>query len=130
MIGIDTNVLVRLLTNDDPDQSPRAAKLFASDDVFIPRTVLLETEWVLRFSYATAPATIHAAFVKLTETATVTVESVGAVQRALAWYQAGIDFADALHLAACSETDRFATFDRKLARSATRSKATPKVEAL
>ena len=55
MIAVDTNVLVRLLTGDDPAQTRRAADLFAQESILIPKTVLLETEWVLRYRYELAP---------------------------------------------------------------------------
>jgi predicted nucleic-acid-binding protein len=51
MVAIDTNVLVRLLVNDHAAQAARAAAVFRSGPVFIPKSVLLETEWVLRYSY-------------------------------------------------------------------------------
>ena len=51
MIAVDTNVLVRLLTGDDPAQTQRSVELFAQESILIPKTVLLETEWVLRYSY-------------------------------------------------------------------------------
>ena len=56
MIAVDTNVLVRLLTGDDPAQTQRAVELFAQESILIPKTVLLETEWVLRYSYELALA--------------------------------------------------------------------------
>jgi len=55
MIAVDTNVLVRLLTGDDPAQTQRAVELFAQESILIPKTVLLETEWVLRYRYELAP---------------------------------------------------------------------------
>ncbi|MCP5410517.1 MAG: PIN domain-containing protein, partial [Chromatiaceae bacterium] len=51
MIGVDTNVLVRLLTRDDEAQFRKALKLFQQEEIFIPKTVFLETEWVLRYAY-------------------------------------------------------------------------------
>jgi len=48
MIAVDTNIVVRLLTNDDPEQAGRAAAVVKNGPVFIPKTVVLETEWVLR----------------------------------------------------------------------------------
>ena len=51
MIAVDTNLLVRILTNDDPIQARRALKILKNDEIFIPKTVLLETEWVLRHAY-------------------------------------------------------------------------------
>jgi predicted nucleic-acid-binding protein len=130
MIAIDTNVLVRLLANDDPVQSPKAAQLFASEDVFVPKTVLLETEWVLRFSYGLPRAAIAAAFGKLLSAASVTVEDAEAVQAAAAAMTAGMDFADALHLSSSTKADTFLTFDRKLARSAARAKMPLRIQAV
>jgi predicted nucleic-acid-binding protein len=51
MIAVDTNILVRILTNDDPIQARRAVKILKSDDIFISKSVLLETERVLRQAY-------------------------------------------------------------------------------
>lgn len=51
MIAVDTNVIVRLLTNDDPHQTEKVARLMEGNSVFISKTVLLETEWVLRVAY-------------------------------------------------------------------------------
>jgi len=51
MIAIDTNIVVRFLTHDDAVQYKKAYKLFNEHDVFIADTVILETEWVLRFAY-------------------------------------------------------------------------------
>ena len=50
MRAVDTNVLVRFLTRDDQQQAARARKVM-EQGVFIPKTVLLETEWVLRYTY-------------------------------------------------------------------------------
>ena len=51
-VALDTNVLVRLLTNDDAEQARRAADLIdASVGCFVPITVVLELEWVLRGAY-------------------------------------------------------------------------------
>ena len=131
MTTVDTNVLVRLLTNDDPVQSPRAARVFSSDDVFIAKTVLLETEWVLRFTYRLPPTTIGQAFEGLLTTATVTVEDAAAVRTAVDAHRAGMDFADALHMAsAAGGATKFVTFDRGVGRAAGRAKAAPTVEVL
>ncbi len=128
MIAIDTNILVRLFANDDPIQSPRTAQLFAEQDVFVSKTVMLETEWVLRFSYALSRTTIAAAVGKLLSTSTVTVEGAEAVQAAIAAYESGMDFADALHLSSSASAERFLTFDRKLARAALRAKSALSVQ--
>ena len=51
MIAFDTNLLIRLATNDMPEQAEIAEELLCSNEVFISRTVLLEVEWVLRSRY-------------------------------------------------------------------------------
>jgi len=61
MIAVDTNVIVRLLTQDDEQQYNKSVRLFQEQDIFIPDTVLLETEWVLRFAYQFKPNEICAA---------------------------------------------------------------------
>jgi predicted nucleic-acid-binding protein len=60
--AVDTNVIVRLLTRDDEAQFQKARKIFSSHDVFIPNTVLMETEWVLRFAYRFEPTEISMSF--------------------------------------------------------------------
>jgi predicted nucleic-acid-binding protein len=130
MIAVDTNVLVRLLANDDPNQSPRAAALFSAEEVFIAKSVLLETEWVLRFSYDVPREVIGAAFERLASSASVTVEDARAVRAALHAHGAGLDFADALHVASGSGASRFVTFDKKLAAQAVRAKVGLPVDTL
>lgn len=122
MIAIDTHILVRLFANDHPVQSRQAAQLFADEDILVPKTVMLETEWVLRFSYGLSRTTIAAAFGKLLATSSVTVEGVEAVRAAIDGYASGMDFADALHLSSSGGAQRFVTLDKKLARAATRAK--------
>ena len=120
MIAIDTNVLVRLLTGDDPDQTKRAASLFESNDILIPKTVLLETEWVLRYSYELSAEVVLSAFRKTLGLSQVVMEDEPAVIAALASYEDGMDFADALHLASASKAESFATFDARLKKRAGR----------
>jgi predicted nucleic-acid-binding protein len=58
MIAVDTNVVVRLLTQDDELQFNKSVEVFREQAFFIPDTVILETEWVLRFAYKFKPADI------------------------------------------------------------------------
>lgn len=120
MIAVDMNVLVRLLTGDDPAQTRLAADLFAQESIFIPKTVLLKTEWVLRYGYELSPTVILTAFRKLLGLPQVDVEDNNALVEALARYEEGMDFADALHLASVGEADQFATFDAHLKKRAGR----------
>ena len=65
MISVDTNLLIRILTNDDPIQARRALTILKSDDIYIPKTVILETEWVLRHAYEIKRSNIIIGFQKL-----------------------------------------------------------------
>lgn len=114
MIGLDTNILVRLLTNDDKKQAKFAADLIAKHPVFIPKSVMLETEWVLRYTYDITADDTYKAFTNLLGLAHVSVEDPVCISQALDWYKQGFDFADALHLASSHKTESFATFDKKL----------------
>ncbi len=131
MIAIDTNVVVRIVTQDDPEQAKAARKLVEqADRLWLPKTVLLETEWVLRHCYSLSREVILLTFWKLLGYRPLRAEARDAVQQALEWYAAGLDFADALHLASCSDTDRFATFDKRFAKVARRLDEGPPVELL
>ena len=74
MIAVDTNVLVRLLTGDEPKQEAAARSLFASEPIWIAKTVLLETGWVLSSLYGFEESAIHDAFTKLLGLKNVHVE--------------------------------------------------------
>lgn len=118
MIGVDTNILVRFLTRDDNTQFQKALKLFQQENIFIPKTVFLETEWVLRYAYDFTPTQITDALEKLAGLSQVTVESASQIAQALAGFRQGLDFADALHLAGVTgQVSSFATFDRRLAKA-------------
>ena len=118
MIALDTNVLVRVVTADDPKQLEIALVVMRSEALWVCKTVLLETEWVLRYTYKLSREVILAAFRKLLGLPALQVEQRGSVLRALALYDKGMDLADALHLTSSGEAEHFATFDRKLAESA------------
>lgn len=118
MIAVDTNLLVRLLTSDDPGQVRRAARIMESDDIFIPKTVMLETEWVLRHAYGIKKINIIKGFQRLLGLRNVEVEDPDTVLKAISWYDSGLDFADALHLASSKRAEKFATFDSALIKKA------------
>lgn len=118
MIALDTNVLVRIIVDDDPAQSRRAQAMLMHESGYVPITVLLETEWVLRGVYELEPSAIREIFERLLAVREIDVENRARVERAVTWYGSGLDFADALHLAGAEPASRFATFDRKLIRRA------------
>ena len=121
MLGLDTNVLVRFLVQDDHAQFERAQKLIGRESrtgggVLISLLVLLETEWVLRSRYSLAKSEILAAFSGLLASAELRFEDEHSIEAALfAWKDSPADFADCLigarHRAlGCRAT---ATFDVK-----------------
>jgi len=118
MIAIDTNILVRIVTNDDPEQAQRAANLLQNQAIFISITVILELEWVLRYSYALKTSVILTTLQKILTTANFTIEHSSAISQAIHWYELGLDFADALHLASSTPADQFASFDKKFLKKA------------
>jgi predicted nucleic-acid-binding protein len=118
MVAVDTNILVRFLVKDDLAQFQRAEKLLQDHEIYIPDTVLLETEWVLRFAYNLSPDDILQGFLHLLGMEQVNVRDAFAVKQALDWFAQKMDFADAWHLALSQSCGRFATFDDKLVKRA------------
>ena len=118
MVAVDTYVLVRLLTGDEPAQTARARAIFEREAVLLAKTVILESEWVLRRLYHFDSDRIAEAFVALIGLPDLVCEDAGAVADAIRWMRDGMDFADALHLASARPAGRFATFDEKLAKRA------------
>jgi len=115
MVAVDTNVIVRFLTRDDEAQYQKAYRIFTeSEQLFIPTTVILETEWVLRFSYRFPSDRIGYALSGLLGLHNVITEHKDAVLSALAWHQQGMDFADALHLTCSLSASEFVSFDKRL----------------
>jgi predicted nucleic acid-binding protein len=120
MLAIDTNVIVRYLTGDHPEQSPRARALIDSHEVLVCTTVLLEAEWVLRSAYGYPPPQVREALRAFAGLPQVTLEDPALAATALDWMAAGMDFADALHLAKAEGCAAFFSFDRRLAKAAKR----------
>ena len=125
MISVDTNVIVRLLTGDDPLQFEKSKILFSTDTIFIPTTVVLECEWVLRYAYQFKQSEITNAFESLFGLPNVQLENPLTISNAIHWYQKGMNFADALHLAHSSGADAFVTFDKKFIKSALKNTTFP-----
>lgn len=97
MVSADTNVIVRLLVGDDKSQSEKAKRLFEREEIFIPTTVVLECEWILRYAYHFEPTRIAHAFQALFGLPNVTLQEQAVIADAIAWHQQGMDFADALN---------------------------------
>ncbi len=120
MLAIDTNIVVRYLVKDDDAQSSRARDVIGGGAIFVPLTVVLECEWVLRSLYGFSRSAVIAALEAFCGAPGVAVGEAAAVKRAFRLAQQGLDFADALHLAQASDCEAFVTFDDRLARKARR----------
>lgn len=134
MIGLDTNVLARYYVEDKTDaesarQRAAARRLVESGERLAAcKTMLLELEWVMRGYYAFTPAQISKALRHLLSLKHVEVEDRPAVEAALSHYEAGLDFADALHHACYRECEAVASFDdRRFSRRAKRIGLSPRV---
>ena len=123
MTGLDSNVLVRYLAQDDVAQAARASRLIERELTerapgFISLIVLVETCWVLKRLYGITPAEIAETVRDLLDARQLVVENRGAVTRALVRTQSE-DIADGLiaEIAVQAGCTRIVTFDRKAARS-------------
>lgn len=134
MIAVDTNVLARFYCHDpdDPEaarQRPRARRLMLeSPAIFVPVTVVLELEWVMRGFYALPAETFCQVIEHLLGMSHVTVERWQHVKDAVDLHRQGLDFADALHWTASAACTHLMTFDdRRFIRRAKRLTRTPPV---
>jgi predicted nucleic-acid-binding protein len=124
MPGLDTNVLVRWVVDDDPAQGAQSQALFDSVHregglLFVPATVVLELEWVLRSRYRMTKAVVLQVLNALLETRELEFQNEPAVERAVhAYASTAADFADCLHAGLCAAAHRapLLTFDRLAAR--------------
>jgi predicted nucleic-acid-binding protein len=115
--AVDSNVLVRLIARDDPDQLRVAREIMAAGDVLVLPTVVLEAEWVLRSRYRVSRQEIAERLRTILGQPGLTVASAEAVATAMAAYENGGDFADLLHSALAAERGAsiLVTFDRAFA---------------
>jgi predicted nucleic-acid-binding protein len=123
MIGVDTNVLARLLLQDDPKQSATAKRFFAkrtaTDPAFVTAVVLAEFAWLLRSRYHYSLDAVHAAFLVIFGSHNVVVEREEQLKAALsAAREVGADVADAIIAATALSAgcEYVATFDRQAAK--------------
>ena len=102
MLGIDTNVLVRFLVQDDEAQFEKARKLIkrevsAGRRVFVNQLVLMETEWVLRSRYSVSKNQIIEAISGLLDATDVQFEDEPAIEEAIfIWKEFTANVADCL----------------------------------
>lgn len=118
MTAVDTNILVRFLVKDNRTQYELASEIFRSQEIFIPRTVVLEAEWVLRYVYAFDSSKVLDAFKSLFGLSNVHTEDFHIMAEAVSMAENGLDFADALHLSSSKRADKFMSFDKSLVKKA------------
>lgn len=125
MIGLDTNVLIRYVMQDDPRQSARANRLIeslsADEPGFVPVVVLVEVVWVLSGSYGLARAQVATVLDTLLRSKELVLDRADLVTQALSRYASGgADFADALieRIAAGAGCTATMTFDAGAAKAA------------
>ena len=123
LIALDTNVLVRFLTGDEPDQQADASllldRLTPAEPGFVAREVVLELVWVLNHGYGLSRKRIAEILEALLDTSGLLFEHAADVSRAAAEYgRGGPKFADRMILAAAERSGAgpLFTFDRDLAR--------------
>ena len=120
MIGLDTNILARYFVAEagadaaTTRQRQAARALIESGQrLFLPKTVALELEWVLRGYYGFAPEQVLQVFDHLLAHPSLELEDRSVLEQALAGLRAGLDFADALHHASCRGCEAMASFDER-----------------
>ena len=132
MNAVDTNVLARFFINDEDDpeaaQQRPAAIAALSGAVFVPVSVMLEFEWVMRGFYELPRTDIQRILESLCGLENVQVEDRGIVLAAMNAYQKGLDFADALHLTRADFCTTFLSFDQRLKKRAKAAGLSPVVE--
>ncbi|MBS0194226.1 MAG: type II toxin-antitoxin system VapC family toxin [Proteobacteria bacterium] len=115
--AVDTNVLVRLATGDHAAEHRAAIGSLAAQPWRVFPTVILETEWVLRSVYGYSPAQFVAFVEWMDANGRIVLEDADTIRVAVSHHRAGLDFADALHLAQANGST-FLTFDKALRRKA------------
>lgn len=124
MTGLDTNVIIRYIAQDDPRQSAAATRLMektltVEQPGFVTLVTLCEVAWVLAECYAADRARIRSVLQGLLETRQIVVESAELVWRALRiWQASGADFSDALigEVALAAGATKVLTFDKAAAK--------------
>lgn len=130
MIALDTNILARFLLKDDEAQFRQACELLSRPEVYTaPATVILELVWVLE-SCDCERSEVLQGLRALLGLPNFKPKSFEAVCHAINWYESGMDFGDALHLALSEGEQTFVTFDKALGKIATKHGIAPKIQVL
>ncbi len=128
MIAVDTNILVRYTMRDSRHQTKIANRFLHEHKCLVLRSVVLELVWVLSSAYNLPKKDIAIRVRQILRLSTIYTEDADNILLALRWYEEGMDFADALHLAiSIGSADGFSTFDKKLANTAKRLSVKQKI---
>lgn len=135
MIGLDTNLLARYFVEEaDADASTQAQRQAAREliesgqDLFLPKTVALELEWVLRGYYGFVAEQVLQVMEQLLQHPSLQLEDRPSLEQAVEGLRSGLDFADALHHASCRDCEAIASFDdRGFARRIRQLNLSPRV---
>ncbi|MDX8377866.1 MAG: type II toxin-antitoxin system VapC family toxin [Mariprofundales bacterium] len=116
MIALDTNVLVRYIVKDDLDQTQAVIKLLGQNKCVLLPNVILETVWVLgsKKAYGLNRKIIVEKIRHIAGLPNIIIFDEEKLSLSLEWYENGMDFADALHLAMSEQYSQFATLDKKM----------------
>ena len=124
MRAVDTNILARWIIGDDPEQFATAAAL-VDEGFYLPLTVLMELEWILRSVARMDRSSIATALAATVTTSTISIDDEAGVLWAIERYRRGADWADLLHIISAGNAAAFATFDRRLVRQAGKESPIP-----
>ncbi len=116
MIAVATNIVLRLILDDEPRQIDAIRRLMQRERLFISLTVLLETGWVLESRYRMPRPQVVASLDAVTALDGVTVSRPSLARWAIERYRAGGDWADMIHIVSAAKTRGFATLDRAVQR--------------
>lgn len=117
-LAVDTNVLARALVDDGSEQAQLSRILLSEREIFVPDSVLLETEWLLRSFMKLDRTHINRTFATLVASANISFSNRSGIADVIAWHGTGLDFADAMHLRASEGCDGLASFDTDFKRRA------------
>lgn len=122
--SLDTNILARLIVQDDADQYGLAVACF-TQTVFVAPTVLMELGWLLQSRYGMDRGSVAASLRDVLSMEGVVTANQPAIDWAIDRFEAGADLADVVHIAASVTASAFVSFDRKISKHAGKSSPIP-----